>query len=264
MPARWVPTVQTPLSFDEAAACLTEALRAVTGKRPTDQVLALALAKTALETGRWQKMYGYCFGNIKARIETYSGLYQTYKCNEVLVRGGRGAVVWFAPEGELTGAKGTVTGQRYEVPPGHPQTRFRAYESAEAGALEYVQFQAQIKRYQAAWQHLLNGQVEPYVRALSAAGYFTAPVETYLKTVKSLHSEFLRRLAADAAEPELVTVPEAGAPESFRPPIVPPSDPMAQAAALQSEPPSDSGPHTGFVDTVDLVAGLIRDGLRGK
>ncbi len=39
-----------------------------------DDTLALALAKTALETGRWQRIWNSNFGNIKAS-ESYVGQY---------------------------------------------------------------------------------------------------------------------------------------------------------------------------------------------
>lgn len=190
MPATWVPSRATPLDFDTAESALRSALHSETLAAPTNTTLALALAKTALETGRWQKMYLWNWGNIKADIATYPGSYQCYPCNEVL----GGKVVWFSPRGRLAGKSGPVVAEPYEDPPGHPQTRFRAYVNAADGAQEYVAFQARVKRYAAAWQRLLAGDVDGYVRALSKAGYFTAPVETYLKTVRSLHAEFLARL----------------------------------------------------------------------
>jgi len=188
--ATWVESHLTVLTFDDAASVLRLALRAEMRTAPTTATLALALAKTALETGRWQKMYGWCWGNIKASL-SYEGLYQCYPCNEVI----KGQIVWFSPRGRLSGKGGAVVAEPYEDPPGHPQTRFRAYASAYDGAYDYVRFQASLVRYERAWQRLLDGDVEGYVRSLSAAGYFTAPVETYLKTVRSLYSEFTRKLA---------------------------------------------------------------------
>lgn len=210
--ATWTASRATPLDFDTAASALRSALRSELGADPSNATLALALAKTALETGRWQKMYLWNWGNIKADIRTYPGLYQCYSCNEVL----GGKVVWFSPRGRLSGKGGQVVAESYEDPPGHPQTRFRAYTSAADGAQEYVAFQARIKRYAAAWQRLLAGDVEGYVRTLSKAGYFTAPVETYLKTVRSLHSEFLTKLAARP-----VHVPGFAAAEADTEPAVP-------------------------------------------
>lgn len=190
----------TPLDFETARSALRSALRAETGSPPSDQVLALALAKTALETGRWQKIWGFNFGNVKADITTYAGMYQCFPCNEV----SNGEVVWFSPRGRLSGKGGEVVAEASEDPPGHYQTRFRAYANYTDGAYEYVFFQARGKRYAVAWQCLLAGSVEGYVRALSAAGYFTAPVESYLKTVSALHGEFLRRLKNQPADEVII------------------------------------------------------------
>ncbi len=187
----WIEAKLTPLEFDDAASLLRSALRAEVGSPVSVETLALGLAKTGLETGRWQKMFRGCWGNIKADILKYRGMYQCYACNEVI----KGDVVWFSPLGRLDGKGGRIVAEAYDNPPGHPQTRFRAYANAVDGAYEYVTFQArELPRYQAAWKLLLAGDVEGYVRALSAAGYFTAPVESYLKTVRSLYNEFLLRL----------------------------------------------------------------------
>jgi hypothetical protein len=192
----WIEAHPTPIEFDGAAACLRNALRNEIGSLPSRATLALALAKTALETGRWQKMFGWSWGNIKAAAG-YAGMYQCYPCNEVL----GGQVVWFHPLGKLSGKGGYVVGENYGLPPGHPQTRFRAYANAYDGAYDYVSFQArELNRFRAAWMLLLAGNVEGYVRALSAAGYFTAPVETYLATVSKLHAEFLARLGNAPAD----------------------------------------------------------------
>jgi hypothetical protein len=187
----WVESRATPLEFDEAASHLRSALRAEVGAPVSVETLALALAKTGLETGRWQKIFLWNWGNVKANASTYRGMHQTFACNEVI----GGKVVWFSPRGRLDGKGGKVVAEAHDDPPGHPQTRFRAYANATDGAYEYVSFQArELPRYRTAWNLLLGAHVEGYVRALSAANYFTAPVETYLKTVQSLYSEFLLRL----------------------------------------------------------------------
>src|SRR5512133_3177238 len=94
MRAAYVPPVRTPLTWREAAHCLRWALG-----MPRPSVLALAWAKSALETGRWSAMWGYNWGNVKAST-SYAGMYTCITLNEVLPARG---VVWFAPEGELSG-----------------------------------------------------------------------------------------------------------------------------------------------------------------
>jgi hypothetical protein len=197
MLARYVPPQKTPLTFEQAAFAMRLALLSVLGEGPTAPVLALALAKTALETGRWQSMWNGGWGNIKAS-DKYEGLYTCIVLNEVI----DGRVVWFAPEGRLTGnpAKGGVHANDLadagrKVPPGHPQTRMRAFTSAADGALDYVRFVSG-GRYAQAWELLLAGDAQGYVHALKAKGYFTADEATYARGVISLQREFIGKLAA--------------------------------------------------------------------
>ena len=57
MTATFVDAEKRPLSFEQAAPAMKAALSNQLGHDPSDEVLALALAKTALETGRWQSMW---------------------------------------------------------------------------------------------------------------------------------------------------------------------------------------------------------------
>lgn len=179
----------TPFSFDVAAEAMMAALMdALGGKHPTDDTLSLALAKTALETGRWKYIHCYNWGNIKAG-KAYVGQYTSFACNEVL----GGKVVWFAPGGRLDGKGGSVVAEPSPVPPGHYQTRFRAYANQFDGAYEYVDFVAS-GRYVDAWKELLVGDSDGYVQALHDKGYFTADPAVYGKGVKSLQAEFKAKL----------------------------------------------------------------------
>jgi hypothetical protein len=147
MIATYVPSVLTPLTFDEAAGALRAALRDKLQANPTTEALALALAI-------WNANYG----NVKAG-PNYVGMYTCITLNEVL----GGKVVWFAPEGQLAGGRGTpIVGERHAVPPGHPQTRMRAYANRYDGAFAYVDFVAG-GRYADAWQRLLVGDAAGYV-----------------------------------------------------------------------------------------------------
>jgi hypothetical protein len=230
MLARYVASKKTQLSFEAAASAMSLALASVLGERPSTAVLALALGKTALETGRWSSCWNGNWGNVKAS-EKYDGLYTCIVLNEVL----GGKVEWFAPEGRLTGnpAKGGVhagdpTDVGRGVPPGHPQTRMRAFTSAADGALDYVRFVAS-GRYKAAWELLLAGDAEGYVRALKAAGYFTADEVTYAKGVISLQREFISKLERLTPEPEF-RVPAA---EEVREWLTPEDSAALQAALTE-------------------------------
>jgi hypothetical protein len=195
--ATYVHPRTTPYTFEEAAEAMRAALTAYLGGKPRDEVLALALAKSALETGRWRSIWCHNFGNQKAGPE-YVGMFTCITLNEVLA----GEVVWFTPEGQLRGTPGSaVVGQRWPVPPGHPQTRMRAYANRYDGAYAYVDFVSSQRRYTAAWHALLAGEPVTYVSELKRAGYFTADELPYRKAVVSLHREFLTKLRGQGWTP---------------------------------------------------------------
>ncbi|HVR19918.1 MAG TPA: hypothetical protein VMS65_09480 [Polyangiaceae bacterium] len=188
MLARFVKAQKTPLAFDEAAATMRMALARKLDSDPARSVLSLALAKTALETSRWQALFNHDWGNVKA-TETYAGTYSCYACCEALPSG----LTWFIPEGELDAKGGCVVGKVWLVPPGHPQTRFRAYESALDGAIAYLELFAS-GRYGDAWQWLQLGDAVGTVHALKRKGYFAGDEMTYARALVDLKEEFDRRL----------------------------------------------------------------------
>lgn len=197
MQAVYTEPVKTPMTFQEAHDCMIWALKTRIGSNPTDEVLALALAKTALETGRWSSIWNGNWGNVKA-ADTFEGQYTCITLNECLVRGGKTVTVWFAPEGELSASPsqgGKLIAAPMAVPPGHPQTRMRAFANNYDGVDQYVDFVAS-GRYGKAWAALLTGNALSYVHELKVAGYFTAPESEYVKGVASLQHEFIGKIKA--------------------------------------------------------------------
>lgn len=193
MLAKYVPPRNDRLTFEEAAQVFSGAMAATLGETPTTAALALALGKTALETGRWGAkggLWNWNFGNVKAS-DKYEGFFTCITLNEVL----DGRVIWFDPEAQLTGRNGQWLEPIYRVPDGHPQTRMRALVDAPSGALSYVKFVAG-GRYAAAWNLLLKGDAAGYVHALKVAKYFTANEAEYLRGVASLQREFVAKLSA--------------------------------------------------------------------
>lgn len=194
MIATFTPARLTPLPFERAAAAMKWAL-GEPALRPG--VLALALAKAALETYRWRSMWNDNVGNVKAS-DTYVGQFTSFACGEELKEGS----CWFEPDGTITNrTKGTKTRPvAYDIPPGHPQTRFRAFANEFDGALEYVDF-VDSGYYAAAWKALLTGDARAYVHQLKLKGYFTALEEPYAVGVISLQKEFQAKLNGLAPEP---------------------------------------------------------------
>jgi hypothetical protein len=197
--AAYVPPERTPIAFPTVVDAMRWALKGALGSKPSDQVLSLALAKTALETGRWQQIWRNNWGNVKAGAD-YRGMFTCIKLNEVLTVGGVRRLVWFAPEGQLASKNGPLVGPPLPVPDGHPQTRMRAYANAYDGVLSYVEFVSG-GYYRAAWNELLKGDATAYVHALKVAKYFTADEAPYRAGVVSLQKEMLARIRQEEPPP---------------------------------------------------------------
>lgn len=171
--AREVEAVRKVLELTEVREAFACAYHRVFGIRPSAEALALLLAHSALETGRWKAgLWCYNFGNKKASL-TYPGWHCYFRCNELI----NGKYEWFDPP--------------------HPQTRFRAYLTAADGAEAQIRFlgtatrAGKPNRYQAAWNALLAGLPQEFCAALHRAGYFTAHLGPYQKAVVGLYNEYL-------------------------------------------------------------------------
>lgn len=189
MLATYVHARLTPMSFEAAAEAMRAALRSVTGGAdPSNKFLGLALAKCALETGRFRSIWNNNWGNIKAG-PSYVGMYCCFELNEVL----DGKVVWFGPKGRLDKRGGKVIAEHCEDPPGHPQTRMRAHANRFDGAFRYVDFMCS-PRFMPSFERMQAGDSGGMVHLMKRARYFTADEATYANSVASLHREFLLKL----------------------------------------------------------------------
>jgi len=198
MIATFVPAMRTPYSIELLDQSLTDGLAAKLGKRPSIETRAVALAKVRLESGNGTACWRHNLGNVKAPA-SYIGNFTCITLNEVL----GGKLVWFAPEGELTGSPGSggkLKGEPIPVPDGHPQTRMVARANPTDAGYFYVDFIAGNLRYEKAFAALVAGNPEAYARELSAAGYYTAPVEQYTATVMRLFNESVARLRGQSTE----------------------------------------------------------------
>lgn len=159
----FVPDVLTPLSEAEATFYLKEAFKIVVGHYPTIDVLALVWAHSALEVGRWRYIHNNNWGNIK-KIKGQK--YTSYRCSEIL----NGKEIWFDPP--------------------HVQTLFAAWDTPLEGAIAYLTFLKNRKRYQKAWAQLIIGNAAEYSHELKVAGYYTANEARYTAIVVKLTLEF--------------------------------------------------------------------------
>lgn len=204
----FVMPVKTELTTEQASSLLSDAYRRVTGEAPSPECAALLTAQWSHETGRGASMYNYNFGGIKgASAEGHSVLCKTkegWGANEVRIKDG-----------------------------------FRAYQTGEAGALDYVSLLQ--RRYPEALEAAQRGDSSGMVRALKQGGYFTGNEVAYTNSVARIAGEILpnsEALAASrAAAPPPISpeIMDFGAGESLGPAHGSYGTPFVGALALSDE-----------------------------
>lgn len=160
-------TIETKLSEQEAFKLFFEAWIFLFKEIPTLNSLCVLLAQTALETGRFQSMKNWNFGNIK---RTKDHDHCLYECGEF------------------------INGRFKMYYPPDPVCEFNSYLTAKDGIVEYISFLAKRERYVSAWSALVKGDPVQYCKELKEKGpYFTAPLEKYTEVLVKLFNEFQAR-----------------------------------------------------------------------
>lgn len=180
--------------------CLPEALgRALAlahlrlhGVMPGRPFINLALAQWAHESGRGRACFNWNLGNVKATAK-WEGDYCERYCNEVLTQmqandalARAGTREDGSPDVVLGGSIGVERVVNFYQP--NPATRFRAFDTLEAGALDYLDIL--FDRFGSAWKCLEDGDADAFAAALRAAKYYTAPEATYAAGLRSLTREY--------------------------------------------------------------------------
>jgi hypothetical protein len=165
---RAVGAKRTRLTSDQASGAIRDALNRVTGEAPNEQTVALFTAQWAHETAHGTSMYNYNFGGIKGAGPT--GLTVEQKTRE-------------------------GSGQTEHRVTDH----FRAYDSAQDGANDYVKLLVQ--RYPEAVSAAQHGDSTGFVRGLKQRGYFTGDEGAYERSVRSISSGLLSGVYADRSTP---------------------------------------------------------------
>ena len=147
-----LPNLLTPLSAEDAAKALSEGYAKVVGHKPSKKILMLLVGQTALETGNWQSLHNYNFGNAKA---TASDPYiQYFGCSEVL------------------------NGVEQHFAAGDPHCVFAAHKTAADGAAHYINV---LKNRSHWWEGLQSGSPQKFIAGLTTKpAYFTADPTLYL------------------------------------------------------------------------------------
>lgn len=158
------PPVRTVMTPREALAACWTAHQNVLGGPCSTNLLAMLVAQSALETGRWKSCYCWNAGNIRG----------------------------LGPNGAWTSIKGAseiIDGKEVFFGIG-PENRFAAYPNAVSGFEGLVRFLGTAShppkpnRYQLAWEAAIAGDVGKYCSELHANDYFTANVDLYAKGVR--------------------------------------------------------------------------------
>lgn len=213
MIGRYVPPVRCSYSREQACHAYWKACADI-GLTPTVPLVTVLVAHGALECGNFSSgLWNNGIANIKAG-EQWPGDYTCVTVNEIL-KGADGKYHerWFSPAGELTAspAKGGVLKDPANLtatPPGHPQTRMRAYASLDDAIEDKIRF-----LLSARWLPCLDfakrGDASGYVRAIRARGYFTAyagqpdpcPYETQVVSLTKSYRPKVEAVAAGIVLP---------------------------------------------------------------
>lgn len=151
-PARVVEPKRTAVSIADIRGALTRAHRSLYGREPSPAMLDTLTAQVSHETGRGEQMYNYNFGGIKGKGPT--GATAACMTSEVLAQG--------------------------EV---RLRQNFRAYDSLDQGAIDYVAFMH--GRYNGALAKAEVGDLDGYAHALKQSGYYTASESDYAAALRA-------------------------------------------------------------------------------
>ena len=208
---RELPDKLTPLPPGKFTLALLRAWASYFGQGPGLRSLACVVAQLVLESGRakqpdgsWLWGQGYApglgahnfnWGNIKHKGDDDPNDFQFFECAEWIFDAKKGRSVF------------------HRFKPRHPQCKFRAYDSAEEGFSDYLNFLIRRRdgAYLEAWNRgVYEGDPITFARELGAAGYYTAPVERYTKTLVSIFESVLPTCQEVIESPkgQLVFAPE--------------------------------------------------------
>lgn len=181
---RELPDQVTHLTVAEALQALAKGWRLYFGApaKTHEAVLVLA-AHWAHETGWGKSMHGWNFGNAKGS-DGDGRCWSYFTCEEDLPPPAAKALAAASPLVKLGGL--TREGKlQVWFHPKHPVCRFRAFESNDEGACDYVAMLA--TRFESAWSFVDAGDPHGFALKLHDLGYYTAPAEQYASSVKSIY-----------------------------------------------------------------------------
>lgn len=170
MPLKLVEVKKTPLTKEDFVEATVFAWYSLWKEIPNKQSVGIFLAQTWIETAG-RALYGYNVGNSKVpnKIPEDKDIYYHMLPN-----------TW-----EI------INGKKTFFNPPHRQTWFQAFTSLQEGIQHHLNF---IKngRYANAWAAVKIGNVKEYATQLKNKGYYTAPVEDYIKGMNLFYSPYMK------------------------------------------------------------------------
>lgn len=175
------PPTLTPCDGIDAAEAIARAVILVHGDEPPRDALAILVAQSALETGNWRRIYNWNFGNSKSSVVFPHTYFRT-------------------------GERDPATGKTVMYDPPHYQTRFRAFDSAAAGAAHHLRVITNM-RFRPAWEAAQEGDIGEFSRLLyhtpDGQPYYTSasadPVKWYTDALVRRYDEIDAKAKAQSA-----------------------------------------------------------------
>lgn len=181
----------TPVDRTDVFAALWHAWLQLFDDVPSRKTICLLVAHWAFETGWGKSMWCFNFGNAKAKANgSYD--YTYFPCGEVLSVATANRLVAVMPD--KAKIVQVVDDDRVEVKfwPDHPTCCFRAFETIEEGAIDYLGMLR--SRFSKSWPVLMHGDPAGFVHSLKAQGYFTADEGPYASAVTSIFNGLLKKM----------------------------------------------------------------------
>lgn len=183
MPLKLVPVVKTPFTKDQFVEMTVFAWYNLWKTIPKKQSIGIFLAQTMIETGG-KSVYGNNVGNRKVPSSTPTDRDVLYHM--------------------LPNTWEIIKNKKIYFQPPDRQTWFLSHASLQEGVEEHLKF-IKSGRYSNAWQYVLSGDVKGYATALKARGYYTAPVEDYIKGMALFYSPYMKTDSYERAIAKLQT-----------------------------------------------------------
>lgn len=141
-----IPDKRTPIEPDEAVRLLANAYANVMGRKPSIAILKILTGQSALESGNWEVIHNYNFGNEKASSgDVYQQVYT------------------------------------FSDDPSDPGAYYAAFLTPEEGAEHYIHTLTKREHWRTGLQ---TGNAEKFIAALSTPPvYFTADPTRYMATL---------------------------------------------------------------------------------